>query len=52
MNRKLAFSLLLGAFTLASWAQQAMTVKGTVKDSDNNPVIGAISQGKYCRHRW
>lgn len=41
MNRKLAFSLLLGAFTLASWAQQAMTVKGTVKDSDNNPVIGA-----------
>ncbi|WP_293707500.1 SusC/RagA family TonB-linked outer membrane protein, partial [uncultured Parabacteroides sp.] len=41
MNRKLAFSLLLGAFTLASWAQQAMTVKGTVKDSENNPVIGA-----------
>ena len=41
MNRKLAFSLLLGAFTLASWAQQAMTVKGTVKDSDSNPVIGA-----------
>ena len=41
MNRKLAFSLLLGAFTLSSWAQQAMTVKGTVKDSENNPVIGA-----------
>ena len=41
MNRKLAFSLLLGAFTLSSWAQQAGTVKGTVKDADNNPVIGA-----------
>ncbi|MCL3853227.1 MULTISPECIES: TonB-dependent receptor [Parabacteroides] len=41
MNRKLAFSLLLGAFAVSSWAQQAMTVKGTVKDSENNPVIGA-----------
>ncbi len=41
MNRKLAFSLLLGAFALSSWAQQASTVKGTVKDADNNPVIGA-----------
>ena len=41
MNRKLAFSLLLGAFALSSWAQQAGTVKGTVKDADNNPVIGA-----------
>ena len=41
MNRKLAFSLLLGAFTISSWAQQAVTVKGTVKDSENNPVIGA-----------
>lgn len=41
MNRKLAFSLLLGAFAVSSWAQQAVTVKGTVKDSENNPVIGA-----------
>lgn len=41
MNRKLAFSLLLGAFALSGWAQQATTVKGTVKDSENNPVIGA-----------
>lgn len=41
MNRKLAFSLLLGAFALSGWAQQAITVKGTVKDSENNPVIGA-----------
>lgn len=41
MNRKLAFSLLLGAFAVSSWAQQALTVKGTVKDSENNPVIGA-----------
>ena len=41
MNRKLAFSLLLGAFALSGWAQQAITVKGTVKDAENNPVIGA-----------
>ena len=41
MNRKLAFSLLLGAFAVSSWAQQAVTVKGTVKDAENNPVIGA-----------
>ena len=41
MNRKLAFSLLLGAFALSGWAQQAVTVKGTVKDAENNPVIGA-----------
>lgn len=41
MNRKLAFSLLLGAFAVAGWAQQAGIVKGTVKDADNNPVIGA-----------
>ena len=41
MNRKLAFSLLLGAFAISSWAQQAITVKGTVKDSENNPVVGA-----------
>ena len=41
MNRKLAFSLLLGAFALSGWAQQASTVKGTVKDAENNPVIGA-----------
>lgn len=41
MNRKLAFSLLLGAFAVSGWAQQATTVKGTVKDADNNPIIGA-----------
>lgn len=41
MNRKLAFSLLLGAFAISGWAQQAGIVKGTVKDADNNPVIGA-----------
>ena len=41
MNKKLAFSLLLGAFALSGWAQQAITVKGTVKDAENNPVIGA-----------
>ena len=41
MNRKLAFSLLLGAFALSGWAQQASIVKGTVKDAENNPVIGA-----------
>lgn len=41
MNKKLAFSCLLGAFALSGWAQQTMTVKGTVKDAENNPVIGA-----------
>ena len=33
MNKKLALTVLLGAFSVASWAQQAVTVKGTVKDS-------------------
>ena len=41
MNKKLALTVLLGAFSVASWAQQAVTVKGTVKDSEDNPVIGA-----------
>lgn len=41
MNRKLAFSLLLGTMAASAWAQQVITVKGTVKDADNNPVIGA-----------
>lgn len=26
---------------MSSWAQQAITVKGTVKDAENNPVTGA-----------
>ncbi len=41
MNRKLTFFLLLVVSALFCWAQQATTVKGTVKDTDNNPVIGA-----------
>lgn len=41
MNRKLALALMLGAFGSSVWAQQVVTVKGTVKDADNNPVIGA-----------
>lgn len=41
MNKKLAFALLLGAFGTSTWAQQVITVKGTVKDAENNPVIGA-----------
>ena len=32
---------MLGAFSLASWAQEAVTVKGTVIDSEDNPVVGA-----------
>lgn len=41
MNRKLALALMLGAFGSSVWAQQLVTVKGTVKDAENNPVIGA-----------
>lgn len=41
MNKKLAWTVMLGAFSLASWAQEAVTVKGTVIDSEDNPVIGA-----------
>ena len=41
MNRKLAIPLLLSAFILSGWAQQGNTVKGQVKDSSGNPVIGA-----------
>lgn len=41
MNRKLAIPLLLSAFALSGWAQQGNTVKGQVKDSSGNPVIGA-----------
>lgn len=41
MNRKLAIPLLLSAFVLSGWAQQGNTVKGQVKDSSGNPVIGA-----------
>lgn len=41
MNKKLALALLLGAFGTSTWAQQVITVKGTVKDAENNPVIGA-----------
>lgn len=32
--------LLLASFSLTSWAQQANTVKGKVKDSENKPLIG------------
>lgn len=41
MNKKLALTLLLGGFALSGWAQEVITVKGTVKDAENNPVIGA-----------
>lgn len=42
MNKKLALTtVMLGAFSLASWAQEAVTVKGTVIDSEDNPVVGA-----------
>ena len=41
MNKKLAWTVMLGAFSLASWAQEAVTVKGTVIDSEDNPVVGA-----------
>ena len=41
MNKKLALTVLLGAFSVASWAQEAVTVKGTVIDSEDNPVVGA-----------
>lgn len=41
MNKKLALAVLLGAFGTSTWAQQVITVKGTVKDAENNPVIGA-----------
>lgn len=32
--------LFLATLSLFSWAQQAITVKGTVKDTDNNPLSG------------
>ena len=41
MNKKLAWTVMLDAFSLASWAQEAVTVKGTVIDSEDNPVVGA-----------
>ncbi|MGJ1418542.1 SusC/RagA family TonB-linked outer membrane protein [Sphingobacterium spiritivorum] len=39
--RRIILILLLGVCSLYAWAQQAITVKGTVRDKDNKPVIGA-----------
>lgn len=39
--RRIILILLLGVFSLYAWAQQAITVKGTVRDKENKPVIGA-----------
>ncbi|WP_316821661.1 TonB-dependent receptor [Pedobacter gandavensis] len=38
--KRIVLMLFLATLSLCSWAQQAMTVKGTVKDAENNPLGG------------
>lgn len=38
--KKIVLMLFLAAMSLFSWAQQVITVKGTVKDTGNNPLSG------------
>lgn len=39
--KQITLTLLLCIFSICTYAQQAITVKGTVTDADNNPLIGA-----------
>ncbi|MDH6535155.1 TonB-dependent receptor [Parabacteroides sp. 52] len=43
MRQRLVFlcSIWLTLYTTLSWAQQEVTINGTVTDSENNPIIGA-----------
>lgn len=41
MNKKTVLTFMLCIFSLFAYAQQSITVKGTVTDTDNNPLIGA-----------
>ncbi|MBC8987746.1 TonB-dependent receptor [Pedobacter sp. N36a] len=38
--KRIVLMLFLAVLSLCSWAQQVMTVKGTVKDTGNNPLSG------------
>ncbi|WP_316840507.1 TonB-dependent receptor [Pedobacter gandavensis] len=38
--KRIVLMLFLATLSLCSWAQQVMTVKGTVKDADKNPLSG------------
>lgn len=38
--KRIVLMLFLATLSLCSWAQQVMTVKGTVKDTGNNPLSG------------
>ena len=40
MRKTILLSLLCSS-SLFAWAQQAIPVKGTVKDKENNPIVGA-----------
>lgn len=41
MNKQTVLTFMLCIFSLFAYAQQSITVKGTVTDTDNNPLIGA-----------
>lgn len=41
MNKQTVLTFMLCIFSLFAYAQQSITVKGTVTDMDNNPLIGA-----------